>query len=83
MQGEDWTFDKLRFRAGNTRLAIDGELGASRALNLDFSLDADNLALLAEGARGELHASGKHRRHLGGAGHQAHARRATESSTAP
>ena len=59
LQGENWTFDKLRFRAGNTRLAIDGELGASRALNLDFSLDADNLALLAEDARGELHASGR------------------------
>jgi translocation and assembly module TamB len=59
LQGENWTFDKLRFRAGATRLAIDGELGSSRALNLDFSLDADNLALLAEGARGELHASGR------------------------
>ncbi len=59
LQGEDWTFDGLRFRAGNTALAIDGQLGASRALNLDFSLDADNLGLLAEGARGELHARGK------------------------
>jgi translocation and assembly module TamB len=56
---EDWTFDDLRFRAGNTRLAIDGEIGASRALALDFSLDADNLALLAPEARGELHARGK------------------------
>jgi translocation and assembly module TamB len=59
LQGEDWTFDELRFRAGNTSVAIDGEFGASRALNLDFSLDADNLALLADGARGELHARGK------------------------
>ena len=59
LQGEDWTFDQLRFRAGNTALAIDGSLGKSRALDLDFSLDADNLALLAEGARGELHARGK------------------------
>ena len=59
LQGENYTFDKLRFRAGNTRLALDGELGSSRALNLDFSLDADNLALLAEDARGELHASGR------------------------
>jgi translocation and assembly module TamB len=59
LQGENWTFDSLRFRAGNTSLAIDGDLGASRALNLDFSLDADNLALLAEGASGELHARGK------------------------
>ena len=57
--GEDWTFEKLRFRAGNTSLALDGDLGAKGALNLDFSLDADNLALLAEGARGELHASGR------------------------
>jgi translocation and assembly module TamB len=59
LQGENYKFDKLRFRAGNTRLAIDGEIGDSRALNLDFSLDADNLALLAEGARGELHANGR------------------------
>jgi translocation and assembly module TamB len=59
LQGEDWTFEGLRFRAGNTHLTIDGDIGASRALNLEFSLDADNLALLAEGARGELHASGK------------------------
>ena len=56
--GEEWTFEKLRFRAGNTSLAIDGNLGAKQALNLTFSLDADNLALLAEGARGELHAKG-------------------------
>jgi translocation and assembly module TamB len=59
LQGSDWTFDQLRFRAGNTRLAIDGGIGSTRVLDLDFSLDADNLALLAEGARGELHASGK------------------------
>ena len=59
MHGDDYTFDKLRFQAGNTRLALDGQVGASRALNLDFALDADNLALLAEGARGELHARGK------------------------
>jgi translocation and assembly module TamB len=59
MQGESWTFDKLRFRAGTTTLAINGQLGAARTLDLDFSLDADNLALLAEGARGQLHARGK------------------------
>jgi len=57
-RGEDWTFDKLRFRAGSTALAIDGHVGAARSLDLDFSLDADNLALLAEGARGTLHAAG-------------------------
>jgi translocation and assembly module TamB len=57
-RGADWTFDKLRFRAGSTALAVDGSVGATRALDLDFSLDADNLALLAEGARGTLHARG-------------------------
>jgi translocation and assembly module TamB len=59
LEGEDWTFDKLRFSAGRTSLAVDGHLGPTRALNLDFALDADNLALLAEGARGELRARGK------------------------
>jgi translocation and assembly module TamB len=57
-RGEDWTFDDVRFRAGNTRLTANGALRAD-ALSLDFSLDADNLALLAEGAKGELHANGK------------------------
>jgi len=57
-RGEDWKFDALRFRAGNTSLAIDGALGGKGALDLDFSLDADNLALLAEDAHGELHARG-------------------------
>jgi autotransporter translocation and assembly factor TamB len=57
-RGEDWTFDRLRFRAGSTALALDGSFGAKRALDLDFSLDADNLGLLAEGARGTLHAKG-------------------------
>ncbi len=57
--GESWTFDDVKFRAGNTRLALDGSLGKERTLDLDFSLDADNLALLAEGAKGQLRASGR------------------------
>jgi translocation and assembly module TamB len=57
-RGEDWTFDKLRFRAGSTALAVDGNVGSTRALDLDFSLDADNLALIADGARGTLSARG-------------------------
>ncbi|HUQ11832.1 MAG TPA: hypothetical protein VM146_16075, partial [Steroidobacteraceae bacterium] len=59
VRGNDYTFDKVRFRAGNTSLEIDGQVGDTRALDLDFSLDADNLALLKAGARGELHARGK------------------------
>ncbi len=58
-QGEDWNFDAVRLRAGTTSLAIDGSLGPKRPLDLAFSIDADNLGLLAEGARGTLHARGK------------------------
>ncbi len=56
--GEDWTFEKLRLRAGTTRFQLDGNVGPTRELNLDFSIDADNLGLLAEGSRGTLHARG-------------------------
>jgi translocation and assembly module TamB len=58
-QGEDWTFDSVRLRAGTTALAIDGNLGPNRAIDLSFSIDADNLGLLAEDARGTLHARGR------------------------
>jgi translocation and assembly module TamB len=58
-QGEDWRFDAVRVRAGTTSLAIDGDLGPNRTLDLQFGVDADNLALLAEGARGTLHARGR------------------------
>jgi translocation and assembly module TamB len=57
-RGEEWSFEDVRFRAGNTRVALDGNVG-QRGLDLDFSLDADNLALLKEGAKGELHANGR------------------------
>ena len=56
--GEDWTFENLRLRAGTTRLQLDGNVGPTRELNLEFSIDADNLGLLAEGSRGTLHARG-------------------------
>ncbi|HEU4592560.1 MAG TPA: translocation/assembly module TamB domain-containing protein [Steroidobacteraceae bacterium] len=58
-QGEDWHFDAVRVRAGTTSVAIDGDLGPNRALDLQFGIDADNLALLAEGARGTLHSRGR------------------------
>ncbi len=57
-RGQDWTFDNLRMRAGSTRLVLDGSVGANKALDLNFTLDADNLGLIAEGARGRLNASG-------------------------
>jgi translocation and assembly module TamB len=58
-RGEDWSFDAVRLRAGKTQLAINGSAGPQRPLDLEFSIDADNLGLLAEGARGTLHADGR------------------------
>lgn len=55
-RGAAWTFDSVRFQAGDTRVALDGRL--SEVPDLRFTLEADNLALLAEGARGKLQASG-------------------------
>jgi autotransporter translocation and assembly factor TamB len=59
MAGDDWTFDAVRLRAGATNLSLDGTLGPNKPLDLAFSIDADDLGLLAEGARGTLHARGK------------------------
>jgi translocation and assembly module TamB len=56
--GEDWTFEKLRVRAGSTQLQLDGNVGPTRDLDLDFSIDAENLGLLAEGSSGTLRARG-------------------------
>jgi translocation and assembly module TamB len=58
-QGEDWRFDAVRIRAGTASLAVDGNLGPNRTIDLQFGIDADNLALLAEGARGTLHSRGR------------------------
>ncbi len=55
--GDDWTFDAVRFQAGNTRVLLDGTLTESP--NLRFTVLADNLGLLAEGARGTLEARGE------------------------
>jgi len=59
LRGEDWNFNEVRLRAGTTRLALDGNVGPERPLDLEFTIDADNLGLLAEGSRGTLHADGK------------------------
>ncbi len=56
LRDDAWKFDAVRFQAGNTRLALDGRLSSTP--DLRFSIEADNLALFAEGARGKLRASG-------------------------
>ena len=81
--GEDWTFDKLRLRAGTTRLAIDGNSARRASSNLDFSLDADNLGaagrrrarhscMRAAGSRGTVGRAG-HQARRAGRGHRASA----------
>ena len=59
MQGDDWSFDAVRLRAGSTSLALDGTVGPTRPLDLAFDIDAEDLGLIADGARGTLHARGK------------------------
>ncbi|HET7756611.1 MAG TPA: translocation/assembly module TamB domain-containing protein [Steroidobacteraceae bacterium] len=54
--GGSWTFDKVRLGLGAARLALDGRAG--ERLDLRFALDTADLALLAPGSRGELHATG-------------------------
>ena len=48
----------MRLRAGTTRLRSTAISAQPATLDLDFSIDADNLGLLAEDARGTLHARG-------------------------
>src|SRR5690606_31187699 len=57
-RGENWEFDSVRMRAGTTRVALDGSIGPTRPLDLEFGIETENLALLAEGARGRLRADG-------------------------
>jgi len=59
MSGDDWTFDDVRLRAGATSVSLDGSLGPNKPLDLAFNIDADDLGLIASGARGTLHARGK------------------------
>jgi translocation and assembly module TamB len=73
---DEWNFDKLRFRAGTLAVAVDGALGGARPIDLDFSIEADDLGLLADGARGALSARG----HVGGS-HDAPVVRLTAQGT--
>ncbi|MFM2286913.1 MAG: hypothetical protein RL684_56, partial [Pseudomonadota bacterium] len=56
-EGGDWLLQQVQLRLGGTRLALDGRIGAH--VDLKYSVDASDLALLAEGAAGHLHASGQ------------------------
>lgn len=56
LAGEDWLLSDVRLQLGATRLNLDGRVGGH--LELKFDVDAADLALLHDQARGRLRASG-------------------------
>ena len=52
----DWLFRDVHLQLGATHIALDGQAG--NPMNLNFSLDAADLALLHTGAHGRLQAHG-------------------------
>ncbi|HEX4377131.1 MAG TPA: translocation/assembly module TamB domain-containing protein [Steroidobacteraceae bacterium] len=55
-RGGDWQFSDVRLQLGATRLELEGHAGTT--LDLDFGLEASDLALLDPGAHGQLNANG-------------------------
>lgn len=56
LAGDDWLLQQVRLQLGATRLEADGRLGAHP--DLQFAIDATDLALLSNGASGQLRAKG-------------------------
>ena len=73
LQGEDWTFDKLRFRAGNTG-SPSTATSARRARSISISASTPTTWRCWPKARAASCTPRQDRRHVGRAGHQAHAR---------
>ncbi len=55
---EDWQFHDVDLRLGRTQIQLDGSLAAPR--DLKFALDADDLSLFHDGARGRVSARGRY-----------------------
>ncbi len=55
--GSDWLFRDVNLQLGATHIAIDGRAG--NPVDLNFTLDAADLALLHTGAHGRLQAHGR------------------------
>jgi translocation and assembly module TamB len=55
---QDWRFQKVDLRVGRARLQLDGSLNAPR--DLSFAIDADDLSLFDEAARGRISARGRY-----------------------
>jgi translocation and assembly module TamB len=52
----EWLFRDVQLQLGATHIALDGRVGS--AMNLNFTVDADDLALLRPDAHGRLQAHG-------------------------
>ncbi len=59
LAGDDWLLQQVQVQLGATHLEADGRLGVHP--DLRFAIDANDLALLHTGARGQLRASGHYR----------------------
>ncbi|MBS0386963.1 MAG: translocation/assembly module TamB domain-containing protein [Proteobacteria bacterium] len=59
LAGDDWLLQQVQLQLGATHLEADGRIGAHP--DLRFSVDASDLALLHDGARGQLRAAGHFR----------------------
>ncbi len=55
---DNWQFHQVDLHLGHTRIQLDGSLDAPR--DLKFALEADDLSLLDENARGKVSASGRY-----------------------
>ncbi|MGH8252473.1 MAG: translocation/assembly module TamB domain-containing protein [Steroidobacteraceae bacterium] len=59
LAGDDWLLQQVQLQLGATHLEADGRLGDHP--DLRFAIDANDLALLHSGARGQLRATGHYR----------------------
>jgi len=57
LQGNAWQLQQVRLKLGATRIDVDGSVG--QRLDLQFAIDAADLALLRAGASGRLRAQGR------------------------
>jgi translocation and assembly module TamB len=57
LAGDEWQLQQVQLQLGATRLEADGRLGAHP--DLRFAIDASDLGLLHNGARGQLRAAGQ------------------------
>lgn len=55
-RGAAWELDDIRLAMGKTQMSLAGRI--AREVDLKFALDTEDLGLLAQGSRGQLHTQG-------------------------